>query len=347
MKRKLRGPAVRRHRGMTLIELLVALGLGLIVVLVATAFLTLAQQGYRAVDTSTDLRDRERFATDLLSRVIVQAGYQDYGAAKVALRSTDSLSGNDTEPDIYGWNNAVFANPAGLTISTTTNIANENRTGSSLCAATDTSCKNGSDILVIRFQGVNSSTTATMADNTMLNCAGQGERGLTTGDQNERAASVFHVTRGTNGEPSLSCSYYKFATSGAGWVTSTPLIEGVESFQVLYGTDGVTAATVPSTAAGSQDTVAERWLRADQLTVTANAAATRENWRRVRAVRIGMVLRGAPGSAQQSTTATFAPLGSLYASSSDIGSSLSVAADGRLRLASTFTVHLRNDLTLR
>ena len=345
MNGTLRSPIIRRHRGMTLIELLVALGLGLIVVLIAATFLTLAQQGYRAVDTSTDLRDRERFATDLISRVIVQAGYQDYGAANVALRSTDSLSGNDTEPDIYGWNNAVFANPAGLTISTTTNIANENRTGSSLCAATDTSCKNGSDILVIRFQGVNSATTATVADNTMLNCAGQGERGLTTGDLNERAASVFHVTRGTNGEPALSCSYYNFASSG--WVASAPLIEGVESFQVLYGTDGVTAATVPSTAAGSQDSVAERWLRADQLTVTANAAATRENWRRVRAVKIGMVLRGAPGSAQQSTTATFAPLGALYASNSDIGTSLSVAADGRLRLASTFTVHLRNDLTLR
>lgn len=127
----------------------------------------------------------------------------------------------------------------------------------------------------------------------------------------------------------------------------TPLIEGVETFQVLYGTDGVTAATVPSTAAGSQDSVADRWLRADQLTVAGNAAATRENWRRVRAVKVGMVLRGLAGSAQQSTTATFAPLGPFYVSSADTGTSLSVAADGRLRLASTFTVHLRNDLTLR
>jgi type IV pilus assembly protein PilW len=37
----------------------------------------------------------------------------------------------------------------------------------------------------------------------------------------------------------------------------------------------------------------------------------------------------------------------MYASTNDTGSNLSVAADGRLRLQSTFTVHLRNDLTLR
>ena len=179
----------------------------------------------------------------------------------------------------------------------------------------------------------------------MINCAGQGEKGLTTNDLNERAVSMFHVTRGTNGEPSLSCSYYNHATGA--WVAPSPIIEGVESLQILYGTDGVTAATVPSTAASAQDSIADRWLRADQLTVTGNDAATRENWRRVRAVRVGLVLRGVTGSAQQAMTATFAPLGALYSSTADTGSSLSVAADSRLRLQSTFTVHLRNDLTLR
>ena len=164
-------------------------------------------------------------------------------------------------------------------------------------------------------------------------------------DLNDRAISIFHVARGVNGEPSLYCSYYNFK-SGV-WVAPQPMIEGVETLQVLYGTDGVSAATVPSTAAGAQDSVADRWLRADQLTVVGNVAATRENWRRVRSVKVGMVLRAPAGSAPQSTTATFAPLGSLYASSSDAGSSLSVAADRRLRMVSNFIVHLRNDLTLR
>ena len=335
-----RGP--HRQFGLSLIELLVALGLGLVVVVIAATALLLGQQGYRAVDTTTQLRDRERFTADLLARVIIQAGYQDLGVATVALRSTAVLAGQgDPEPDIYGWNNAVYATPANLILSEISNITNGDRLAK--CGTVnDTSCKNGSDILVVRYQGVTSPTDPAKSDNTMINCRGEGEAGLSTGNLNDRAASIFHVTRDASGEPSLSCSYYNF--SSGSWAPSTPLIEGVESFQVLFGTDGVTPGLVPTAA---QDSVAERWLRADQLTVTGNAASTRENWRRVRAVRIGLVLRGATGSAQQSTTATLAPLGSLYASSNDTGSSLDVAADRRLRLQSSLTVHLRNDQSLR
>lgn len=343
MKRRLSSSGIRRHHGMTLIEILVALGLGLVVVVIAASALLLGQRGYRAVDASTDLRNRERFASDLLSRVIVQAGYQDFGATNVSLRSTSALLGNDPEPDIYGWNNAVYKLPDDLILSTSTKIVTDNRPSS--CTVNDTSCKNGSDIVLVRYQGVSAASNANVSDNTMINCAGQGEAGVVTGDYNERAISMFHITRGTNGEPALSCSYYNFTTGV--WAAPSPLIEGVETFQVLYGTDGVAAATVPSSVAGTQDSVADRWLRADQLTVTGNSIATRENWRRVRAVKIGMVLRGLPGSAQQSALATFTPLGPLYVSGADIGTSLSVPADGRLRLASSFTVHLRNDLTLR
>lgn len=334
--------APRRQRGLTLIELLVALGLGLVVVVIAATALLLGQRGYQTVDTTTQLRDRERFAADLIARVIVQAGYQDLGAAMVSLRSTAVQSGQrDPEPDIYGWNNAVYANPDDMILSETTKITDGNRP-TKCGTVNDTSCKNGSDVLVIRYQGVTSPTAPTKADNTMINCKGEGESGLSTGDLDDRAASVFHVTRDLSGEPSLSCSYRNFASGN--WVASTPLIEGVESFQVLFGTDGVSPGLAPT---GAQDTVAERWLRADQLTVAGNAVSTRENWRRVRAVRIGLVLRGPVGSAQQSTTDTFAPLGSMYASSGDTGSNLAVAADRRLRLQSTFTVHLRNDLSLK
>ena len=335
-----RGP--RRQLGLSLIELLVALGLGLVVVVIAATALLLGQQGYRTVDTTTQLRDRERFVADLLARVIVQAGYQDLGAATVSLRSTAVQFGqDDPEPDVYGWNNAVYATPANLILSEISNITNGDRL-TKCGSVNDTSCKNGSDILVVRFQGVTSPTDPTQADRSMINCRGEGESGLSTGNLNDRAASIFHVTRDVSGEPSLSCSYYNF--SSGTWAPSTPLIEGVESFQVLFGTDGVTPGLVPTAA---QDSVAERWLRADQLTVSGNVASTRENWRRVRAVRIGLVLRGATGSAQQSTTATLAPLGSLYTSSNDTGSSLAVAADGRLRLQSSLTVHLRNDQSLR
>ncbi len=333
-----------QQQGVTLIELLVAMGLGLLVTLIAVTALLLGQQGYRAVDATTQLRDRERFATDLIARVVVQAGYQDLGAASVSVRSTAVQSNqNDPEPDIYGWNNATYATPADVIFSEGNKIVNGNRPGN--CTVNDTSCKNGSDVLMVRYQGVNASPTATTADNTMINCAGQGEAAMTSGVLNDRAVSMFHVTRAADGEPSLSCSYLSRTPTGTAWV-NTPMIEGVESFQVLYGTDGVTPNLAPA-AGAVQDTVPERWLRADEMTVTGNFAVTRENWRRVRAVRIGLVMRGPVGSAQQSVAATFNPLGILYSAPADAGSTLAVAADGRLRLQTAFTVHLRNDLTLR
>lgn len=337
-------PISRSQRGVTLIELLVSLGLGLLVVVIAASALLLGRQGYDAVDNITQLRDRERFAADLISRVVVQAGYQDLANNMIATRAVSKLLGADPEPDIFGWNNAVYKQPGDLVLSEITNIVNGNRPGA--CTVNDTSCKNGSDILVVRFQGVSTTLGGITADSTMINCSGGVEPAPSSvgASLNDRSMSIFHVSRKADGEPTLYCAHFN-QTTGL-WGASFPLVDGVEGLQVLYGTDGVTAGTAPG-AAAVQDTVAERWLRADQLTVPGNAVATRENWRRVRGVRIGLLLRGPVGSGSVAGAATFNPLGEQYASAADVGSSLTVAADRRLRTTLTFTVHLRNDLSLQ
>lgn len=327
------------------------MGLGLLVVTIAATALLLGRQGFDAVDTTTQLRDRQRLAVDLITRLIVQTGFEDYSpGASPYMRSGPLPVGTpDPEPDIFGWNNAYLTNSiegSGVAVSPATFPVSNSSRPSGCGSVNDTSCKNGSDILVVRYQGVTDPANATKSDNTMLSCGGWGEKGLTTGDLNERGASMLHVKQTADGEPALQCTYFNQATGK--WVTSQPLVEGVESFQVLYGTDGVTPGIVPVDGAPAQDSMAERWLRADQLTVPGNEAGTRASWRRVRAVRIGLVLRGPVGSAQQSTTATFAPLGLPFTdAANDTGSSLTVAADRRLRQAVTFTVHLRNDLALR
>ena len=133
-----------------------------------------------------------------------------------------------------------------------------------------------------------------------------------------------------------------------------PLVQGVENFQVLYGVDGVAPGNTVVPIAAAPDSIPERYLRADQLTVAGNDIATYANWRRVRSIRIGVVLRGAPGSAVDRTSQTFNPLGvskgspsgtpgSAFAdNTNDPGTVFAAAADGRLRQAMTFTVHLRN-----
>lgn len=328
-----------RQVGVTLVELLVAMALGLVVTLVALSTLILGRTGYTAVDSTTQLIDKERFAADTISKIILQAGYQDFAAPTLMTRALAVKLGKEPEPDLFGWNNAFYTELSDLAISGSTKIADGNRPAK--CGSvSDTSCKNGSDVLVVRFQG--GGLTAS-PDGNMVNCLGIAEPGLVTGDLNERSASIFYVARdANNSEPSLYCGYYRH--SSGDWVAGQPLIEGVESMQLLFGTDNVTPGAVPGVAG---DSIADRWLRADQLKVASNLSATRENWRRVRAVRVGLVLRGPVGSAQERITATLAPLGTAYASGADSGSELAVAADGRLRRVVNFTVHIRNDLSTR
>ena len=252
-----------RQTGLTLVELLVAMTVGLLVTIVALSTLILSRTGYSAVDSTSQLVDRERFVVDSLSRVISQAGFQDYSSGSVlTTRAISKKLGGDPEPDLFGWNNAFYAQLPDLQISSATNIVDGNRPTS--CGTINgTSCKNGSDILAVRFHG--SGTTAA-PDGTMLNCMGNAEPGIITNDLDERAANILYVARDSNTrEPSLYCSYYKFSTGA--WVAGQPLIEGVESMQLLFGTDNVVPNTAPTFVAGSQDTIADRWLRADELKV--------------------------------------------------------------------------------
>lgn len=334
----------RTEGGLTLIELLVAMTVGLVVTIAALSMLLLGRTGFTAVDATTQLIDKERFAVDIMSRVIAQAGFEDYSSRALITRAAALKQGIDPEPDIFGWNNTIYADPATAAGVTQTNaMADANRPGK--CTVNDTSCLNGSDVLMVRFQGVDG--TPTVPDMSMINCMGDGEPAPALASFDNRAMNFFFVARNAvSGEPSLHCAYYDAAATPPNF-KNQPLLEGVEAMQVLYGTDNVTPGQTP--ALPGTDTVADRWLRADQLKVAADPATTRENFRRVRAVRIGLVLRGPPGSAQDRNPVSLTPLGSptYVATTADVGSELNVAGDGRLRRVVTFTVHIRNELGLK
>ena len=133
------------------------------------------------------------------------------------------------------------------------------------------------------------------------------------------------------------------ATINPDSAAAMPIIRGVENFQVLYGVSNT-----------GLNVAADSYLRADQM-AGATAAATNANWRRVRSLRIGMVLRGAVGSAQDQVTQTFYPFGMAKESATgtagfamsapdatDPGTRFTPPIDGRMRQVVTFTVHLRN-----
>jgi type IV pilus assembly protein PilW len=327
----------RRQAGLTLIELMVAMALGLLVVGATVATLIIGRQGFNAVDSSSQLRENTRFAASLIQRIGIQAGFENGAGGnftdwKLFCRGGTSACGDrngDMNPGIRGYDNAVITNLAGLPAG----LAHGSRDGA--CAVADTSCRNGSDILMVRYWGDNR-VGAVAGDGSMINCAGMNEPESTL-----PAYSIFHVVRSSGAEPTLACSYRDPATLA--WAT-VPLVTGVEGFQLLYGVDNVAANAAPPTGDTGTDSVPELYLRASELDVPGDAAATADNWRRVRSVRVGLLVRGGENSAvdRASSGRTFAVLGEGFSDAADVGSDLVAAADGRLRQSLVFTVHMRN-----
>ncbi len=320
----MRRPLALAQAGLTLIELMVAMALGLLIALAAAAALLVSRQGFFAVDAGSQLRDNARYAQDIVQRVGVQAGFKNVFFTSVA------NAPRDTAPHVFGINDAKR---------TTTNGWDE-----SSGWGTNDAGKN-SDILVLRAQTSTASATSTTSDGTMIDCLGVAPAAVPTSEY-DRFISILHVQESSDGEPALMCS----REAAGGGFEAQPLVQGVESFQVLYGVDNVVANTAPT---GTTDSVPDRYLRADQLTVAANTEATYDNWRRVRSLRIGLVLRSQPGSAVEAATQTLYPLGtsasssggatgSAFGATTDIGAAYTAPADRRLRQVVTFTVHLRN-----
>lgn len=318
------------QRGVTLVELMVALALGLLVVLAAGAALVVSRQGFRTVDAASQLRDDGRFAASIIQRIVVQGGYLDFKYASTRAASAFRVGGPDVtlvEPNIKGFNNATYSTSNSGLLDGTSNTPS----GTSL---------NSSDLLIVRFQpgSVTKADGSERTDLSMIDCGGNQLSTVST-EANMRIVSAFYVAPDPVGaEPSLMCAWKDPATNT--WQTQT-LVKGVETLQVLYGVDGVTANAVPTAAA---DSVPEQYMRADQLVVASNVAATNDNWARVRSLRIGLVLRGPIRSAQDLAVPAQYPLGAVGVmnSSSDPGSVFPAQTDGRLRQTVTFTIHLRN-----
>lgn len=302
--------------GLTLVELLVAVTISAVIAIAAISALTISRQGFTAVDAAAQLRDNARFATDLIEKLGVQAGFRDVFQAA-------SKPGNNEPRDVFGFNNQL-SSPSDPFNSSTNRPANQ--------------AGLGSDVLILSYQPAltvpqthqSPGPGPGVIDNSMIDCMGNAAPAGPDGS----FTSVLHVDVSNDSEPNLMCSV------GPG--TSQPILSGVENFQVLYGVDNVT----PNAALGAANTrtfVATRYLRADQMTVTGNDVATNANWLRVRALRIGMVLRGPVGSSSERVTQTFYPLGQEgMSSANDIGTAFVAPADGRLRQVVSFTVHLRN-----
>ena len=323
-----------RHQcGLTLVELLVAIALGLFICSAVVALFLASRNAYAMVEDSTQLDDTGRYAIETITRAVRQAGFIDW--------STGIEMPDNAAPAIRGLD------------------ARSLKSNSIAIEHPITSAINGSDILALRFGGAGSGPSG---DGTVVNCAGFGVGEAATaapsdptlrlhagGSPADRLSgdSIFYVALDRGGEPELYCKY-----RGKNAWTSVAIARGVESFQVLYGV-GESALSHP----GRFLTATQVDSLDDQLTLLGADAGQREqdknrrsHWKKISEIRFALLVHGAQPLRADRPTGIYDLFGADYGARSgatDVGSrvtdaELSPPQRRRLRRVFSATVRVRN-----
>ena len=232
---------------MSLPEMMLSISLCMPLVLGSINLLCKSVSEQRFAHQTLLMEQDAQLALNLISNAVQLAGHRDP-------LITDHLF---SEPRLRGMDDATLAARTDI---------HEGKSGPGLL---------GSDVLIIHFLGNHTTTTAP------LNCAGMpvpaGSVAASDKSVYDQGYSVFYVARGPDGEPELRCKY----RTASGW-DSESLVQGVESFQVLYGIDR------------DGDGQPEHYLRAsaisDEIGTTSSEVSL---WQKIVAVKISLLMRSA------------------------------------------------------
>ncbi len=249
----------RTHRqaALSLPEMMLAISLCMPLVLGTIKLLcqTLSEQ---SLSYQTLLMEQDaQFALEIIRNLIQQAGHHDPLTAASA----------SARPRLHGMDDATLGSRTDIHVG---------KSGPGPA---------GSDVLIIHFYGSDSSGSSP------LNCAGMpvpaAKAGSSDQTADEQGYSVIYLARGPNGENELRCKYRTLT----GW-DSEALLQGIESFQVLYGLDR------------DGDGLPEHYLRASALTAEISSGVSEAGlWNQVVAVKIALLMRSAQ-RVQQATVPT-------------------------------------------
>jgi type IV pilus assembly protein PilW len=274
----------RRSAGLTVVELMVSITLGLLVMLAGGALLVATSASYANQAAVIRLNDGARFALEVMTRAARQTAFVnwDVADAPVGTRPEDS------------------ANVAGLD-------ARSLGRDSEGIAAPLAGAVNGSDVLALRYYGTG---PAIGGDGAVLNCAGFGVGAGSS--EAARGWSIFYVALDAAGESELRCKY----RGEKNWAADA-LVRGVDSFQVLYGldtdepVDGIVNQYLNATAIDALDAV----LVLDGADAAAKVRDLHKKtyWKRVVSLKIALLLHGPPGSRPATAPMSFDLFGQPYA----------------------------------
>jgi type IV pilus assembly protein PilW len=198
--------------GLTLIEMMVAITIGLLLMVGISQVYLSSLSTQRTQSDVTMLNESSRFTFDLLSRELRKAGFRN---------SWQQSSANISE---FCPTEGTLPQSAYIGINDATTIS----TSSADLSGTAIAISNKSDVLKVRFYGETANGTETMTD-----CHGYPVAA------NQLVQDTLYVAPdpANNNEPTLWCHTDNPAPATASHPGALPLVAGVESLQLLYGED--------------------------------------------------------------------------------------------------------------
>lgn len=281
------------QRGVTLVELMVALVIGLVILIAVSAVFVSSSASRREVELSADVIESGRYALDVLGRDLSQTGF--YGTAVAPAGATNN-AGNMCSIDVVQWADTLPYYAVGLNSAGGLNVDAD-----PACLTAKGGRKPGTDALFVQRSRTCTSTECGPEDPTKVYV-----QVSECGVEYSSLAKPFVVAGGGSAALSLqtkACDgtkaprrelirriYYISSTDVLSYVDMTPngasapvaVVENIEQMQISYGIDNDDDGTVDIYSASPPGTV---------------APADLNKWAKVVGVRIWLLARSSASSA--------------------------------------------------
>lgn len=309
----------RHQRGLSLVELMVALTIGLFLMGAVSILYVNTSTTSRGSTLEAQMNEDATLALELLQQQIRLAGFSNVDGSGARLFTGRAIRGCD----------GGFANNGG-------GVAFEAQT----CSGSAT----GSDAIAVRYEAslLNSQAVTNAGVQSPANCAMEGitawnalAEGAASATPMMLADNRYFVANDPNNSntPSLYCQ----GRTGAGFGNATPLIPNIESMQIQYAITQLPTAgnPIPHQVAG--------YVEAQDSAL----GTTATNWSRVSAIRVCLIARSAGpvplgdnpvGTANSDGTTLTAGLGTYF----DCNGVSRTVTDRFVRRAYVTTIQLRN-----
>jgi type IV pilus assembly protein PilW len=302
----------RGLRGVSLIELMISMVIGLVIALAATSAYLGASNASKVAEVQGRMNEDAQMALTILSQQLRMAGNNPARPNRLA-----TIPNNLHNP---------LQNPYGIR-GCDTNFTDITVASASLLACSHSASSAGPDAISIGYEADRYNTVPTSTGGA-TDCMGSSLSAstpvVTAADSTTSTVSVYEAenrfyvgTSTTVINPTLYCKGNNTAAQ--------PLVENVEDLQLLYG---VSNPSVTPTAVLGYLTA----YGVENDTTTLNGLSSSQRWNAVKTVRICLVMRSAEPAAPDSSSAKYV----------SCAGNLTDAPDLLLRRAFTSTVVLRN-----